>query len=198
MTRQTAGPLEHINLSASNRSARELANWVIAGDLDLNAPYQRGSVWTEDQRVSLIRSYLTGVPIPAVIINDRGTPGWRKANGSNPLDDGNYGYVCVDGKQRLEATAAWVAGDLAVPASWFAPELVAEAEDTDDGPYVRFTGLTPVGRRRFDREALIPSVEAHVETVQDEAAIYLLVNGGGTPQSDADMANAARVAQEGN
>jgi hypothetical protein len=34
---------------------------------------------------------------------------------------------------------------------------------------------------------------ARVGTVQEEAAIYLLVNGGGTPQTDADMNNAARV-----
>lgn len=35
---------------------------------------------------------------------------------------------------------------------------------------------------------------ARVATVQEEAAVYLLVNGGGTPQTDADMSNAARIA----
>jgi hypothetical protein len=31
-------------------------------------------------------------------------------------------------------------------------------------------------------------------TDADEDAFYLLVNGGGTPQAEADMANAARIA----
>jgi hypothetical protein len=35
-----------------------------------------------------------------------------------------------------------------------------------------------------------------VSTVAEEAEIYLLVNGAGTPQTDADMANAARIAAQ--
>lgn len=81
-----------------------------------------------------------------------------------------------------------------VPASWFPPEYVAMTHETDDGPYVRYTGLTEVGRRVFDRTAHLPFGTAAVGTVEAEAAIYLRVNGGGTAQTDADMSRAANVA----
>lgn len=32
-------------------------------------------------------------------------------------------------------------------------------------------------------------------SLREEAAVYVLVNGQGTPQADADMANAQRVAE---
>ena len=43
---------------------------------DLSPPYQRGSVWTEDQRLDLMYSLLAGYPIGAVILNDRMNTAW--------------------------------------------------------------------------------------------------------------------------
>ncbi|MDG4834162.1 hypothetical protein O7627_33395 [Solwaraspora sp. WMMD1047] len=40
----------------------------------------------------------------------------------------------------------------------------------------------------------LPCVRARVDTVADEAAIYLLVNGSGTAQTNADLDRARRVA----
>ena len=68
------------------------------------------------------------------------------------------------------------------------------AEDTGDGPYVTFTGLTQVGQRLMENRAMLPAATASVASVEEEAEIYLRVNGGGIPQSDEDMARAARVA----
>jgi hypothetical protein len=77
----------------------------------------------------------------------------------------------------------------------FPSEHVASTEDTDDGPYVRYTGLTVPGQRLFANRALLMIAETKdCATEADEARFYLLVNGGGTQQTDADMANAARVA----
>ena len=195
MTRQTAAPLNHTTLSASYRRARELARLVDDGDLDLTPPYQRGAVWTDDQRIALIRSWLTGIPSGTVILSDRVNNWWAKANGSTPLDTGAPTWSCVDGKQRISTASGWFASQIAVPASWFEPQFIEVTEDTTDGPYVRYSGLTEVGRRVVDSRALIQVAEAKTcATVQDEAAIYLLVNGGGTPQSDADMANARHIA----
>ncbi|MFD9692261.1 hypothetical protein ACFXPX_38585 [Kitasatospora sp. NPDC059146] len=39
------------------------------------------------------------------------------------------------------------------------------------------------------------TLTASYRAVHDEAEIHLLVNGGGTPQTDADMAQAADVAR---
>lgn len=195
MTRQTAAPLEHLSLNTADRQAREIVRTLgeVLG-IDLTPPYQRGQVWTEDQQIALIRSWITGTPTGVVILNDRATPEWKDANGYDPTECDEPTYACIDGQQRITAARAWFGNELAVPASWFAPADVTATEDTDDGPYVRWSGLTLPRQRHFANRAHLTLATARVATIQEEAAIYLLVNGGGTPQADADMANAARVA----
>jgi hypothetical protein len=196
MTRQTAAPLVRLPLDTSNRQARWLVHQIESGDLDINPPYQRGPVWTEDQKVALIRSLLSGVPVPTLIINDRGSRQWTDtATYDHAAGTGQASYTVVDGKQRLLCVASWFGGHLAIPASWVPAEEVSITEATTDGPYVRYSGLTEAGRRRVGERILLPIGEAAVASLREEAAIYLLVNGGGTPQTDADMANAARVAE---
>jgi hypothetical protein len=195
MTRQTTQPIEHHSLGATNRFADFFVRTVESGDMILDAPYQRGNVWTEDQRIGLIRSWLHGFPIGAVILNDRGGPWWTEANPGSRFGLGPA-YSVVDGKQRILTTIAWFAGQFAVPASWFPADRVDATEDTDDGPYVRFTGLTRVGQRFAENRMVLPCAEGKLPTVQAEAEVYLLVNGGGTPQTDADMARAAQIAAE--
>lgn len=180
MTRQTTVPIGRVPISTFNRRADALVQQVQDGTIDLDPPYQRGTVWTQDQRVALVRSLLAGLPIPSLILNMRP----------------DHGYVVIDGKQRLLAVTAWFAGEVAVPASWFPTGMVADPVDTDDGPYVTFTGLTERGRAYASRPLLAVG-ETMLRTVREEAEVYLLVNGGGTPQTDADMANAAKVARDG-
>lgn len=193
MTLQTADPLEHSNLNASNRSARELARMVADGYMTLDPPYQRGDLWTTDQRIGLVRSWLTGVPIPAIIVNDRASAWWTDIDAYDPKGLGPN-YAVIDGKQRTLCAIAWFAGDFGVPASWFDPEHVAATVDTDDGPYVTYLGLTVIGQRLMSNRALMPMAQGALPTVRAEAEIYCLVNGAGTPQTDADMTNAARIA----
>lgn len=194
MTRQTAAPLTHISLGATNRFADFYVRTVRRGDMLLDAPYQRGSVWTDDQRVALVRSWMMGLPIPAVIINDRTSPSWNRANAQD-CDGAGYVYAVIDGKQRILTAVAWFVGELLVPASWFPASHVASTEKTDDGPYVAFTHLTEVGQRFAENRCVLPCAEGRLASVEQEAEVYLLVNGGGTPQTDDDMANAQRVAE---
>lgn len=192
MTHQTAAPLTHQSLHASNRQGREVMRQAQDGLMDVNPPYQRGSVWTLEQRIGLIRSWLLGIPIPAIMVNDRGGYGWREANGGiSPMDTGEAIYAVVDGKQRVETAIAWWNDEFAVPASWIATDHVEQTEDTDDGPYVRFSGLSTVGQRLFNNRAMLPTIEAQVPTIEAEADLYLLVNMGGTAQTDDDLHNAA-------
>lgn len=196
MTRQTRAPLERLPLNTSNRQARWLVKQATDGELDLNPPYQRGPVWTEDQRVALLRSLLSGVPVPSIIIADRHHRGWTDtAYYDREASGGRASYAVIDGKQRLLALKAWFDGRLAIPASWVPAEEIEQTEDTDDGPYVRATGLTDMGRRRTGERILLPVGEALVCSVAEEASIYLLVNGQGTPQTDTEMDNAARIAK---
>lgn len=160
--------------------------------MDLEPPYQRGDVWTDDQRVALVRSWLTGV----VIMADRSTYAWKQAHGGvSPLDSGEPMYAVIDGKQRITTAIKWYSGELAIPASWLEPEWVETTEDTEDGPYVRYTGLTVIGQRKVARIADLQVAEAQPTTLE-EAAVYLLVNGGGAPQTEADTTNATNVAAQ--
>lgn len=191
MTRQTASPLDRLPISTMNMPLTNLVNWVERGRLDLNPPYQRGDVWTEDQRIALVYSWLTGATIPSITINDRSGREWVGA----PLPSNGTGwYACIDGKQRMTTAVMWMRGEFAVPASWFPADCVAITEVTADGSYVRYTGLNERGQSRSTDRTAIPVGMGEFATVQAEAQVYLLLNGGGTPQSDADMRNAARIA----
>lgn len=194
MTRQTTEPLSDYRLSVSARTAREVAGFML-DQIDVSPPYQRGDVWTRDQRIALVKSWVMGVPIPAIIINDRATSAWKDASGEDVYDraDGKL-WACVDGKQRIETARQWFAGELSVPASWFPARVVKWTVDTSDGPYVTSSGLTIEERRYQGHGWLLGVIDAKLPTLRAEAELYVLINGGGTAQTAEDMANAARVA----
>lgn len=196
MTLQTIAPLSHTTLNPSYQSARWLARRVQDGELDLNPPYQRGHAWTDDQRIALVHTWLRGLPAGVVILADRCNAAWAKANPDHdPYADGEPLWACVDGKQRLTTAVKWFGNEFAIPASWLPTDHVDTTEDTDDGPYVRHDSLTLKGQRFMERYcSLLVAETRDCATEADEAAFYLLVNGGGTPQSDADMANAKHIA----
>jgi hypothetical protein len=192
MTRQTTKPLDTLRLSPTNEPLLQLVDQWRRGSLDPNPPYQRDDVWTLDQRIALINSILTGTPLPAIITNRR-------------QGMGSVRYV-IDGKQRITTARMWFDGEFAAPASWFHPEDINETitlapggllaeEYGDTGEYVYFPGLTPSGQGGFEVLASIPVSEGRLRTERAEAAVYLRVNGFGTPQTPADMANAVRVEQ---
>lgn len=198
MTRQTTAPLPDYRLSATNRTVRELVGTMLP-NIDLNPPYQRGSVWTEDQRIALVKSWLMGVPIPAVILNDRGSKEFERNNPElAPYATNGPIWAVIDGKQRIETGRLWFGSKLAVPASWFDPAWIRGIpRHTADGPYVTFRELTRAGQLMCGNRFMLPMVDARLDSVQAEAALYVLVNGGGTVQTPEDMANAARVASGG-
>lgn len=194
MTRQTETPLPEYRLNASNRQSREVARHL-APQTDLNPPYQRGSVWTLDQRIALVKSWIMGVTVPAIILNNRDTAGWRSNEGVAVYDGPHKVWACVDGKQRIETAIAWFQDGLTVPASWFPSDSIERVtEDTDDGPYVGYDDLTLPAQRHMGHGSVLPVIECQLPSMREEAGLYLLVNGGGTAQTPEDMANAARVA----
>lgn len=191
MTYQTTEPVREIAMAISGRAWGGLIHHMNEGDISYDVPYQRGDVWTYAQRIMLIHSILSGTPIPALIINDRPQSMWFGPDGERrPI------YAVIDGKQRITAVQMFMAGELPVPVSWFPIQYVLNTEPTDDGPYVRYPGL-PRPAQRFFENIPVPVAEAHVKTVREEAAIYLRVNGTGTPQSDEDIMRAAGIAEQG-
>lgn len=186
-TRQTATPLTQLRTTTGLWSIDEYTRRIRRGEMLLDPPYQRASVWNTQQRMDLMRSWLQGVPIPAVVLNERTIPAWHTSEPAAQVT-----YAVVDGRQRLETALAWQDGQLAVPASWLPADWIHTTEDTDDGAYVRSTGL--VKPRQVTRVMDLSCVRAAVDTVAAEAAIYLLVNGAGTAQSTHDLQRAAGIA----
>lgn len=198
MTLQTAGPLEHLSLSHGTRVADAFAGWradnaeatdPLRGGLELNAPYQRGEVWTVDQQRLLIKSFLLGAPVPAVIVNNRMDAGFRHPDGRE-----DWRFAVVDGKQRVTAVLAWLDGELAIPASWLPAERVERTVGTGDGPYVTRSGLTTAGDRLLRSRMQLPVAEAHLPSLREEAELFLLVNRGGTAMTDDDFTAAENLA----
>lgn len=187
-TFQTTEPVHEMRMSVAARTWSDLVHQVQNGDTTYDLPYQRAAVWSYEQRIMLIYSILAGTPIPALIINARPENMWFDADGNKlPI------YAVIDGQQRLTTVRMFLEGALMVPASWFDAEYVEEIEDTDDGPYVRYTGLARRQQRFFSNTAAAVA-EARLPSVPEEASVYLRVNGSGTPQSDEDIARAGRVA----
>lgn len=174
-----------------------LVDFVLKGRIDLAPPYQRGDVWTTDQRIALVYSWLTGATVPSITVNDRSGSVWRDRDTYDIRKTEKGIWAVIDGRQRLTTAVMWMQGEFAVPASWFPEDTIRRTEQTSDGPYVRHTGLTDKGRARGTDRTVMPVGVGEFASVREEAKIYMLLNGNGTPQSDDDMTNAQRIA-EGN
>jgi hypothetical protein len=187
VTRQTPQPLTRLRTTTALWEIDEYVTRIRRGEMLLDPPYQRGPRWGTGQRIDLMRSWLQGVPIPAIVLNDRTGRAWQRTAPGSPVT-----YTVVDGQQRLRTALAWCDSRLAIPASWLPPDWVHTVEDTDDGPYVRANGLT--NPRKVRRLMDLPCVRASLPDITGEAGLYLLINGAGTPQSTADLARADAVA----
>lgn len=175
--------LPSYRLDASKRRVNELVTWIRDGIMAVDPPYQRGSVWTGQQRTNLIKSMQLGLPLHAVIVSDRGV---------NESVAGRPQFVVVDGRQRLETFLAWWDGKVAAPADWFDADEVDPARIAADGTVTRHD-LTDIGRRMASNRWLIGFHEVKGLTVQQEADLYLLVNFGGVAQTDADRQRASAM-----
>lgn len=192
--------LPNIKLSPLNRPLDYWAGSHVAADIDLAAPYQRGSVWGLERRRELVKSLLIGLPVGSVIVSELRY---------------RHGKPCVrvvDGKQRLETVLAFIAGEFTVPGWWFpADDLAEEAVDKEE---VGYGDLSQKGRFRFGNLPL-PALELNGQTehmyrgddgnwvtrersdeeiLALEAGLYELVNFAGMAQTESDREQARQVA----
>lgn len=150
-------------------------------DVDLNAPYQRASVWTTSDQRELIHSLIDGLPIPSIVIND------RSRTRAVPVDEAQW--VVIDGKQRVEALLAWYGGELTVPAAWFHSDALTEGH----GDMVNFTQLSGFGKRAMENISLSLSVGS-LATVEEEARAFVALNTTGVAQAEGDIDRARSMA----
>lgn len=150
-------------------------------ELDLEAPYQRGLVWGEDRKRSLIESVLDGTPIPALILNDRFSAKF-KAEGYDR--DRLWAFAVIDGKQRVTALRDFTEDKFTVPAEWFEEEdIVEEAKGKEN---IVYSDLTRAFHRGFTMNT-IPVAEGRFDSLEGEKQVFDRVNFGGVAQGDSDF-----------
>ena len=79
-----------LKLHYQNRTIDGLFSVYYKFGLNMNPPYQRGHVWTDEDKISLIKSVFSNVDIGKFVVVHLGY-------------GGKYSYEILDGKQRLTA-----------------------------------------------------------------------------------------------
>jgi hypothetical protein len=83
-----------------------------SGQLDLDPPYQRRSVWTVKDRKFFLDTIFRNYPCPAVFLHKE-----------VDLDAGKMVYSVVDGKQRIETIILFTRNSLAIDSKYGDPRL---------------------------------------------------------------------------
>lgn len=148
----------------------------VPGDprFDMDQPYQRGVVWGVIRKRNLIKSILMGIPIPAIVLNDRFAAKFTHPGYSR---DREWMYAIVDGKQRVTAVQQFVRGGFDVPAWWFGNMYPAGG--------IRFPELDIAHQWGF-RNTPLPVAEGQFKTLHQERELFDLVNFGGLAQGEVD------------
>ncbi|RQP93656.1 DUF262 domain-containing protein [Burkholderia stagnalis] len=81
----------------------------MGGVLELEPDFQRGHVWTDEQRVRYVESLIRGSAPRSILFN---CPGWNREK--EPGDIPSHTFQCVDGLQRLTAVRKFMDGELRV------------------------------------------------------------------------------------
>lgn len=139
---------------------------------DMDQPYQRGEVWGRLRQKNLIKSILMGIPIPAIVINDRFSAGFTHPGYDQ---ERNWMYAIVDGKQRVTTIQRFVDGEFAIPSSW------VDAE----GAWAFYPQMGLPFQRGF-RNTPLPVAEGQFKTLDQERELFELINFGGVPQGQID------------
>jgi uncharacterized protein with ParB-like and HNH nuclease domain len=161
--------LERYNLQTTNRPISVVKYWRDAGEMVLDAPYQRGHVWGETRQRNLIKSLILGIPIPSIIINDRAGAGW----------DMEHSCVVIDGKQRITAMLKFFDNELKVHGEWFGFE--------GDLTFEEISKKDISIKRHLEMSITIGFSEGKLPSLEQEQEVFDLVNFGGVPQGESDI-----------
>lgn len=158
-------------MRTTNSPITSLVRKLQEDKLNIDPPYQRGSVWGMDRKIALIKSMTIGLPIGSIFLDNRPFPEWP---------------AVIDGKQRILAVLDWFEDRVFVPSAWF--------EDREIGTYaelVSYGALSDIGRRRWENHSLVQvywsnfrGTKSQIEV--QEQALFDLINFGGVPQGESD------------
>lgn len=138
--------------------ARHVARYVLEYGLDMSPDFQRGYVWTPEQKTRFVEHMLReGKSGMAIYIN---CPSW------NRVLERNSNCVLVDGKQRLDAALGFLNNEVPVFGGHY-------FRDFTDSP--RMTGV------RFEWH--VNDLQTREECLQ----WYIEMNSGGTVHTDEEL-----------
>lgn len=141
---------------------------------DMDQPYQRGIVWGLKRKQNLIKSLLMGVPVPAIVTNDRFAARFTEPGYSQ---NRNWAYAIVDGKQRLSTVLGFMNNEFPCPAGWWDTE--------QDGLMVWWSELSKPNQRHF-RNIPMAVAKGQFKTLAQEEELFNLINFGGLAQGEVD------------
>jgi hypothetical protein len=155
---------DDLRLYYSNRSLESLLFSVIAFGVDFEPDYQRGYVWEDCDRESLLDSIFMGADIGRFVLRKRGDEEWH---------EDKIAFEIVDGKQRLLT-------------------LLAYYENRFPYKGAFYNDLSPRDRRKFE-DLSVSVAEISNLTRADTLRLFLLLNRGGRPVSDAVIKKAQQM-----
>ena len=136
----------------------------MGGVFELEPDFQRGHVWSDDQRKGYVEALLRATAPINILFN---CPGWSRSDGGEG-DIPRYTLQCIDGLQRLTAVRKFIAGELTVFNGLKAADLKG----------------SPFDIRKYYLKFSVYEFNSKAQLLQ----FYLDLNGGGTihPQSELD------------
>lgn len=177
MTYQQRGILRTYQVNNTNMTVDFFAlredNGVSKFDMD--QPYQRGLVWGQRRKVNLIKSMLMGVPIPAIVLNDRFHAGFKHPGYDQ---NRNWAYAIVDGKQRISAILGFMNNEFMAPAQWW-------DKDSKNKGLLWWAELSKPNQRFF-RNTPLPVANGQFTTLAQEEELFNLINFGGLAKGEVD------------
>lgn len=128
-----------IKLEREQFSVGDLLNWHLQGGLDLTPRFQRRPVWKAGAKSFLIDTVLRGLPMPAVILRDRGSD----LKSLKPLRE------VVDGQQRLRSLFSFVKPDALAIRAGQTESFVIQRAHQPEYPNAKYTDLPETLQRRI-------------------------------------------------
>lgn len=132
--------------------------------LVIDAPFQRGAVWTLAQKRAWIESILADLPLPAIFVNHFGTS-------MTPHPVWGHKDVVIDGQQRLRATMGFLNDEFDVRGEVWSKQ--------------------PAGFRRvFRMNVVVPVISTSYDTERECVELYLKLLTAGTAHTPEEIKKA--------
>lgn len=159
---------EDIRLYYGNVTVESLIHRYVAAGIDMDPEYQRGNVWSEDEKQALLDSIFMHAEIGRFVMRSK-----EKDSDVN-LDE--YLYEIVDGKQRLTTIMDFYLNRLAYKG-------------------VYYNELSPKDRYCF-RNTYLSLADMEDATKEDALRVFLMVNQSGHPMDPTVLNNAKKLLQK--